>query len=84
MDEAVKKPVKFTSVVRRGLVLMRGLADDSLDDNKPPGSTIVAKWTNPQLFAYRQAGKWIDQETQKEEKPVKDEVSCEAPPPTAD
>ena len=55
------KPQRFTSVVRRGLVLVRGLLLDSFDDNKPPSPAIVKGWTRRQQTEFNRAMAWIEQ-----------------------
>ena len=55
------KPVRFTSVVRRGLAHMRSLLIDSMDDTKPPASKIVAGWKQRVQDEFNRAMDWIEQ-----------------------
>lgn len=65
-DQTAKR-VKFTSRVRRGLALVKYLAEASMNNDLPPAETIMARWTRAQQADYRQAIEWIEQESATEE-----------------
>lgn len=55
------KRVKFTDKVRRGLALVRLLAVEAFDDDKPPARTTHARWTRGQQAEFVAAMEWIKQ-----------------------
>ena len=63
--------MRFTAPVRRGLVSVRSLLIDALDDNKPPASSIVQGWTAKEQREFNRAMEWMEslEETELEGKP---------------
>ena len=62
--------IRFTSKIRRGLILMRGLLIDSFDDSKPPTASIVKGWTAKDQREFNAAMAWLEQvEAQEGAKP---------------
>ena len=56
--------IRYTAKVRRGLAAMAELIDAAFDDNVPPVTTIVARWTKAKQAEFNLARDWVDQETE--------------------
>lgn len=65
MNDAVKK-IQLNGRTKRGLATLAALHRMSLDDTKPPTTTILAHYKTPVKKELEQALAWIDQQQPQE------------------